>query len=91
MSTHIAIPLNIPDVTIEHVDITEHIIMITVKSTIKETRCHTCGDRISKVHGHDDAITLRHLPILGKPTSIRLRPVRFQCLHCKSKPTTTQT
>src|SRR6267378_5650520 len=38
----------------------------------------------------DREITLRHLPILGRKTSIRLRPKRYQCLHCPSNPTTTQ-
>jgi transposase len=90
MITQIAIPLDIPDVTIEHVDITEQAIHITVKSTITETRCHKCGSPISRVHGHDDEITLRHLPILGKPTCIHIRPTRFRCFRCKHKPTTTQ-
>lgn len=90
MIPHIAIPLDIPDVTIEHVDITEQAINITVKSTITESLCHKCGSPICKVHGHDDKITLRHLPMLGKPTYIHLCPVRFRCFHCKDKPTTTQ-
>jgi transposase len=30
------------------------------------------------------------LPILGRKTFIRLRPKRYQCLHCHSNPTTTQ-
>ena len=90
MTTRIEIPLDIPDVTIEHVDMTEHAIMITVKSTMKEGTCRKCGRRIAKFHGHDQEVTLRHLPILGRKTYIRLRPVRYQCVHCKGKPTTTQ-
>jgi transposase len=87
---HFEIPLDIPDVTIEHVEITAHAIIITVKSTIQAGICRKCGKVISKFHGHGDEITLRHLSILGKKTFIRIRPVRYQCLHCKSRPTTTQ-
>ncbi len=91
MSTiHFEISLDIPDVTIEHVEITEQAIIITVKSTIKGGICRKCGKTTSKFHGHGDEMTLRHLPILGKKTCIRIRPVRYQCLHCKSRPTTTQ-
>ncbi len=90
MTTHIEIPLDIPDVTIEHVEITEHAIIITVKSTLEGGICHKCGRPISKFHGHDEMITLRHLSILGEKTLIRLRPVRYRCFHCKGKPTTTQ-
>ncbi len=90
MTTHIQIPSDIPDVTIEHVEITEHAIIITVKSTLEGGICHKCGRPISKFHGHDEMITLRHLSILGKKTLIRLRPVRYRCFHCKGKPTTTQ-
>lgn len=31
---------------------------------------------------------LRHLPILGQSVYIRLRPARFQCDTCDSRPTT---
>ncbi len=90
MITSFEVPLDISDVTIEHVEITEHTITITVKTTMKDGKCRKCGRSISKFHGHDKEMTLRHLPILGKETSIRIRPVRHQCVHCKGKPTTTQ-
>ncbi len=35
MTTRIEISLDIPDVTSEHVEITEHAIIITVKSTLE--------------------------------------------------------
>jgi transposase len=85
------IPLDIPDVKIEHVEIHENgDIIITVRSLIEETTCRKCGRRITKFHGYDKARTLRHLAILGRKTYIRLRPARYQCLYCKRKPTTTQ-
>lgn len=85
------IPLDIPDVTIENVT-TNRIgdIEITVKSIVEGTPCHQCGRMTTQFYGEDREITLRHLPILGRQTSIRLRPKRYQCLHCPSNPTTTQ-
>ena len=86
------IPLDIPDVTIESVT-TNRVghIEITVKSTVEGTPCHLCGKMTTQFYGEDREITLRHLPILGRKTFIRLRPKRYQCLHCHGNPTTTQT
>jgi len=85
------IPLDIPDVTIEKAETNRHgDFVITVKSTIEGTYCHTCGKKITKVYGYDREITCRHLSILGKKTFIRLRPVRYQCPSCEGNPTTTQ-
>ena len=89
--TTFEIPLDIPDVKVEHVEINEKgDIIITVTSLIEETKCRKCGRRITKLHGYDKEITLRHLSILGRKTYIRLRPARYQCLYCKSKLTSTQ-
>lgn len=86
------IPLDIPDVTIEHVTTTRsgHI-EITVKSTIEGTLCRQCGKPTTKFYGEDRQITLRHLPILGRQTYICLRPKRYECPDCDGNPTTTQT
>src|SRR5262249_46922143 len=43
------------------------------------------------IEAEDREIILRHLPILGRKTLIRLRPKRYQCLYCHGNPTTTQT
>ncbi len=85
------IPLDIPGVDILKVEnLKNGDIIITVKSTIKETCCRKCGKKITKFHGCDPTITLRHLSILGRKTYIRIRPARYECPHCKGKPTTTQ-
>lgn len=63
---------------------------ITVESTTVGTRCRQCGRKITDLHGVDEAITLRHLPILGRPVYLRLRPKRYRCPYCKEGPTTTQ-
>jgi transposase len=85
------IPLDIPDVSIEHVTTNRmgHI-EITVKSTIEGTPCSQCGQITTKFYGEDREIRLRHLPILGRQTYICLRPKRYECPHCHGKPTTTQ-
>jgi len=85
------IPLDIPEVTIQHVETDRHgDFVITVKSTVEGTSCHTCGKKIIKMYGEDREITVRHLPILGRKTYIRIRPVRYQCPSCHGNPTTTQ-
>jgi transposase len=85
------IPLDIPDVTIENVTTNPlgHI-EITIKSTVEGVPCHQCGKRTTKLYGEDREITLRHLPILGRRTYIRLRPKRYECSYCPGNPTTTQ-
>ncbi|HJH25776.1 MAG TPA: ISL3 family transposase [Methanophagales archaeon] len=89
--TKIEIPLDIPDIEIENIEINkEGDIIITVRSTVKGTRCHKCGRGITKLHCHDREITLRHLSILGRKVYIRIRPARYQCTHCSGNPTTTQ-
>ena len=86
------IPLGLSEVKIEKVEITQKgDFIITVRSLVEETTCHKCGQTVTKFHGHDKAITLRHLSILGKETSIRIIPKRYQCFSCDSHPTTTQT
>ena len=85
------IPLDIPDVTIEHVT-TNRVghIEITVKSTLEGTPCRQCGQMTTQFYGEDREIRLRHLPILGRQTYICLRPKRYECPTCHGKPTTTQ-
>lgn len=91
MSAMIRIPLDIPDVRVLKVETNaagEYI--ITVASTLEHATCPKCGRKITKFHGHADWITLRHLPILGTPVYIRLRPKRYQCPYCPDEPTTVQ-
>ena len=88
---HFEIPLDIEDVEIEQVEFTpNNEIIITVTSTVEGTHCHRCGKKIKKAYGEGREITRRHLSILGKPTSIRIKPKRYQCPYCGDHPTTTQ-
>lgn len=91
MSSMVSIPLDIADVRVLNVKTNEAgDYVIIVESTLRHAYCRQCGRKISKFHGHDDWITLRHLPILGRRVYIRLRPKRYQCPYCSDKPTSSQ-
>lgn len=87
----ISIPLDIPDVRVLQTDLTqagEYI--LTIESTLESTICRQCGRTITDLHGLDKSRLLRHLPILGRPVFLRIRPKRFRCPFCDDHPTTTQ-
>ena len=89
--TTITIPLDVDDVSILSVEYPDQeTIRITVESTILGTRCRRCGRWITHAHGTDRTIELRHLPILGRKTIIRVCPKRYRCMACHRRPTTTQ-
>ena len=91
INAQITIPLDIPDVQVINVEQNERgECTITVESTLEGTRCRQCGREITDLHGVDEAITLRHLPILGRPVYLRLRPKRYRCPYCEGGPTITQ-
>lgn len=92
MSTaRITVPLDIPDVCVLQTQISEQgEFIITVESTLTSARCRCCGREIRKFHGYDAWVTVRHLPILGRPVYLRYRPKRYRCKTCDGKPTTTQ-
>ena len=91
INAQITIPLDIPNVQVRSVEQNERgECTITVESTIEGTHCRQCGREITDLHGVDEAITLRHLPILGRPVYLRLRPKRYRCPYCEGGPTTTQ-
>jgi len=85
------IPLEIPDVRIEKSERTKDgDSVITVTSIIEGTICHKCGRCITESYGYDKEIMIRHLPIPGHKTFIRIRPERYECPYCEGKPATTQ-
>ena len=87
----ISIPLDIPDVRVVQTDITKvGEFIVTVESTLTSTTCRHCGRIITQPHGTDQPRRLRHLPILGRPVYLRIRPKRFRCPWCDDHPTTTQ-
>lgn len=87
----ITIPLDIPDVRVLQTSLSERgEIIITIESTKAGTSCRKCGKWITKLHGRDEWVMIRHLPALGRPTYLRYRPNRYQCRDCEGQPTTTQ-
>lgn len=87
----ISIPLDIPDVRVLQTDLTQaDEFILTVESTLSSTSCRRCGRTITEQHGEDRPRLLRHLPILGRPVYLRIRPKRFRCPYCDDHPTTTQ-
>lgn len=87
----ISLPLDLPDVEVRSTTVTkERTLLIEVESTLTTTTCRRCGQEISQFHGYDRPLTLHHLPVLGMPVFIRIRPKRFHCPFCDDHPTTTQ-
>lgn len=87
----VTVPLDIPNVRVLKTEINlRRELVITIESTQTGTTCRRCGGWIDKFHGHDDWVTLRHLPVFGRPSYLRYRPKRYQCLACEEHPTTTQ-
>jgi transposase len=87
----VTIPLGIPEVRVLQTSTGEGgEIIITIESTKGGTSCRNCGKWITKLHGRDEWVTLRHLPVFGRPSYLRYRPKRYQCLDCEGHPTTTE-
>ena len=85
----ISLSLDIPDGKVIGTEINEKgDYIISVESTWKSAICQHCGKRITQINGHNRAIELRHLPILGRRVYIRLRPRRYECPDCGGKTTT---
>lgn len=91
MTASIQIDLGLPGIEViqvkNDVDGNYH---ITIGSTLDAGKCHVCGEKISKFHGFDREICIRHLPILGKECYLYIKLPRFQCIDCHKHPTTTQ-
>jgi len=82
--------LGLSDIEIESVKVeATHQISIHVTSTQKEVPCRIC-QRPTEAHGRGRELTLRHLPVFGMPTYIKITPRRGICNHCDNHPTTTE-
>ena len=87
----VTVPLDIPDVRIVRTETNKNDeLLITIESTKQGVACRVCGQWIEKFHGHDAWVTVRHLPVFGRPTYLRYRPKRYQCQTCAERPTTTE-
>ena len=87
----VTVPLGIPEVEVVKTEINKRgELIITIRSTKKGTNCRWCGNWITKPHGHDKWVEVRHLSVFGRPTYLRYQPRRYRCESCEEKPTTTQ-
>ncbi len=87
----VMIPLGIPDVRVLETTTGERgEIIITIESTKAGTQCRKCGQWITKLHGRDEWVTIRHLPVFGRSSFLCYRPKRYQCQACEGHPTTTE-
>lgn len=87
----VTVPLGIPEIRVLKTEINKRgELIITVESTKKGTNCRWCGNWITKSHGYDKWVKVRHLPVFGRPTYLRYRPKRYRCEKCEQRPTTTQ-
>jgi len=85
----VTIPLDISDIKILKTEFnSQGELVITIESTKPDTRCQRCGRSITKFHGHDEWVTIRYLPVFGRPSYLRYRPRRYYCGDCEV--TTTQ-
>jgi len=87
----VTVPLDIPDVRVLSTEINKvGELIITIESSKEGTICRQCGREIRKRHGYAEWTIIRHLPVFGRPSYLRYRPRRYQCLECEGHPTTTQ-
>ena len=74
--------LNLPDIQILNVEITEHEIKCGIESTRGFSICRCCGQKATKFFEHGETLTLRHLPICENDVYFHLRTNRYRCLVC---------
>jgi transposase len=87
----VTVPLDIADVRVLSTEINKAgELIITIESSKEGTICRQCGREIRKRHGYDEWTIIRHLPVFGRPSYLRYRPRRYQCVECEGHPTTTQ-
>lgn len=87
----VSFPLDIPNlVVLSARENQQGDYIITVESTLHSTKCQHCGRELTQLHGRGRWIQLRHLPILGRPVYLQLRPKQYVCPHCGGKITTQQ-
>lgn len=90
-NAQVTIPLEIPEVRVLKSEINkEGELIITIESTKETAVCQRCGRVIRKIHGYEDWVKVRYLPVFGHPTYLRYRPKRYRCDQCDGHPTTSQ-
>jgi transposase len=82
--------LNLPDIQVLNVEISEREIKCDIESTRGYSICNQCGQKATKFFEHGETLRLRHLPICEKDVYLYLKTKRYRCLDCESGPTTTE-
>lgn len=86
VSSKIELDLELPDIEVLDVGRSSTgSYEIWISSTKEGTECHKCGNWITKYHGKDRVLTIRHLPILGYACNLKLEPRRYICPECSGK------
>ena len=87
----VLIPLDIADVNVLEVEVNRAgAIHIKVESSLSYAYCQKCGQKITKVHGYGEWVTVEHLPSFGRAVFLHYRPKRYECPDCDGQPTTRQ-
>jgi transposase len=74
--------LEIPQVTIEEVEIQEQEIHVYVKTCAESALCPLCHSASRELHQHNAVRVIRDLPLSGKPCYLHLSSRRFWCPDC---------
>lgn len=75
--------LKLPNIIIKEMLVDkENRIILLVESLEEGTSCYKCGREVEAFHGHGEEIVLRHLPLSGNETFIRIEPKRYHCETC---------
>jgi len=81
--------LDLPNTNVLSYKITNDAVYIYIESTEAMVPCRECG-RATKSKGLGQEVKLRHLPILGRPCYLIIKPKRGFCEYCDDTPTTNQ-
>ncbi len=81
--------LDLPNIKVLDYKIKDDCVCIYIESTETKVLCCKCG-RETKPKGVGQEVKLRHLPILGKPCYLIIKPKRGICSDCDDEPTTNQ-
>jgi transposase len=91
MTDTIATFLDLPKLKVLEVELIGDEVHIHVESSTQSgTRCRCCGRQLTNPCGHSRERVPRRLPVFGRSTFIHIQPLRFECAHCRERPTTTQ-
>ena len=75
--------LRLPNIVVKETRVDkDNGVILLVESIEKGTHCHQCGKKVDAFHGHGKEIVLRHLPLSGNETFIRIEPKKYHCRDC---------